>query len=106
MREAPSIRIILDLLSAGAKVKAYDPAAIGEAEKIFNKRIIYCDSVEEAAKGSSAIVLITEWDEFRSINFAELGKLMEEKVIFDGRNIYEPELVKEEGFAYYGVGRK
>lgn len=106
MREAPSIQIIQDLLAAGAKVKAYDPAAIEEAKKIFNGRITYCDSAEEAAKGSSAMVLVTEWDEFRSISFADIGKLMEEKVIFDGRNIYEPELVKEEGFQYYGVGRR
>ena len=106
MREAPSIQIINGLLAAGAKIKAYDPVATEEAKKIFSNSIIYCESTEEAAKGSSAILLVTEWDEFRSINFGEIGKLMEEKIIFDGRNIYGPELIREEGFEYYGVGRR
>ncbi len=106
MREAPSIPIILELLAAGAAIKAYDPAAMEEAKRIFGNKIIYCESVTEAARGSSAIVLVTEWDEFRNIDFAELGKVMEKKIVFDGRNIYEPEMVKEEGFEYIGIGRK
>ncbi len=106
MREAPSIIIINELLVAGAKVNAYDPVAAEEAKKIYGEKISYCESVEEAVKGSSAIIVATEWDEFRSINLAELGKEMEEKIIFDGRNIYEPELVREEGFEYYGMGRR
>ena len=108
MREAPSIQIIKDLLALGAKIKAYDPVATEDAKKIFSNmnNIAYCESVEEAAKGSSALLLVTEWDEFRSINFTEIGKEMEEKIIFDGRNIYEPELIREEGFVYHGIGRK
>ena len=106
MREAPSIEIIKELLAAGAAVKAYDPVAVEEAKKIFGSSITYSKSIEESAQGSSGLILITEWDEFRSINFAELGKIMQEKIVFDGRNIYEPELVQEEGFQYYGVGRK
>lgn len=106
MREAPSIPIILELLEAGAAIKAYDPAAMEEAKKVFGNKIAYCESVTEAARGSSAIVLVTEWDEFRNIDFAELGKVMERKIVFDGRNIYEPEMAKEEGFEYIGIGRK
>src|SRR3989344_3977326 len=106
MREAPSIEMIKGLLALGAKVKAYDPVAIEEARKIFAGRIIYCDSIEEAARESSALILVTEWDEFRGIDFSELGKVMKEKFIFDGRNIYEPEAVREEGFEYFGVGRR
>ena len=106
MREAPSIEMIKGLLALGAKVKAYDPVAIEEARKIFAGRIIYCDSIEEAARESSALILVTEWDEFRGIDFSELGKVMKEKFIFDGRNIYEPEAVREEGFEYFRVGRR
>ena len=106
MREAPSIQTIKELLAAGATIKAYDPVALPEAKKIFGTSISYSESIEESAQGSSGLILITEWDEFRSINFAELGKIMQEKIVFDGRNIYEPGLVQEEGFQYYGVGRK
>jgi len=106
MREAPSIEIINELLAKGAKVKVYDPVAIEEAKKIFAEKITYCDSVEEAAKESSGLILVTEWDEFRGIDLNELGKIMQAKFIFDGRNIYEPEAVREEGFEYFGVGRK
>ncbi len=106
MREAPSIKIINELLSSGAILKVYDPCALEDAKKIFNDKISYCTSVEEAAKDSNAIIIVTEWDEFRSINFAELGKIMKDKIVFDGRNIYEPELVKDEGFEYAGIGRK
>src|SRR3989344_5729920 len=106
MREAPSINIISELLAHGASLKVYDPCAIEDAKRIFNDKITYCSSAEEVAQDSSGIILVTEWDEFRGINFSELGKLMKEKVIFDGRNIYEPELVKDEGFEYMGMGRK
>lgn len=106
MREAPSITIIQELLSRGAVLKVFDPCAMEDAKKLFNDKITYCSSVEDTAFGSSALVLVTEWDEFRSINFSELGKIMKEKVIFDGRNIYEPELVRDEDFEYIGMGRK
>ncbi len=106
MREAPSIMIINELLSSGAILKVYDPCAMEDAKKIFNDKISYCVSVEEAAKDSNALIVVTEWDEFRSINFAELSKVMKDKIIFDGRNIYEPELIRDEGFEYVGMGRK
>ena len=105
MRDAPSITIITELLSAGAKIQAYDPEAMQEARKIFGDKITYCTSPEQAAKGSHALVLITEWDEFRNLDLRELRKIMKDNKLFDGRNIYEPELVKEDGFEYYGIGR-
>lgn len=106
MREAPSIGTIKQLLSLGAKIKVYDPVAMDEAKKLFNDSITYCNSAEEAASGCSALLIMTEWDEFRNLNTAELKRIMADNKIFDGRNIYEPELMQEEGFEYYGVGRK
>ena len=106
MREAPSITIINELLKHQAIVKAYDPEAMDEAKKIFGNNIAYAKSPEEAAKDAHAIILVTEWDEFRGIDFVELKKTMKDNKLFDGRNIYEPELVREDGFEYYGMGRK
>lgn len=106
MREAPSITIINALLGEGAIIKACDPAATDEAKKIFGDKITYYTTIEEAAKDSSAIILLTEWDDFRNIDFSKLKIEMKQKVIFDGRNIYEPEMVKEEGFEYRGIGRQ
>lgn len=106
MREAPSIHIINELLKRGAKIQAFDPKALNEAKKIFGERISYCNSPEEVADGSSALIILTEWDEFRSLNLKELKKRMADNKIFDGRNIYEPEIVKEEGLEYYGIGRR
>ncbi len=106
MREAPSTNIINELLAHGAVLQVYDPCAMEDAKRIFNDKIKYCNSAEEVAQDSHGLILVTEWDEFRGLNFNELGKTMKEKVIFDGRNIYEPELVKDEGFEYLGMGRK
>lgn len=106
MREAPSIHIINELLKRGAKIQAFDPKALNEAKKIFGERIIYCTSPEEVADASSALIILTEWDEFRSLNLKELKNRMIDNKIFDGRNIYEPEIVKEEGLEYYGIGRR
>ena len=116
IREAPSLEIVRSLLAAGAYVCVCDPVAIPEVQLLlgaefqdqaqFQRQLQYCSSLQESVKGSSAIVLMTEWDEFRNVNFSVLGQEMKERVIFDGRNIYEPELVKEDGFEYYGVGRR
>lgn len=105
IREAVSLTMIKGLLSHGFKLKVYDPVANEEAKKIFSDSISYCNSAEEAAKESDGIALVTEWDEFRSIDFSKLGESMKSRVLFDGRNIYEPALVKRHGFEYYGVGR-
>src|SRR3989338_3944496 len=120
IREAPSLDIIKELSAEGAIINVYDPIAMEEVKSFLSfdagssdtekktilNTINFCSSIEESVNKSSAILLLTEWDEFRNVNFVDIGKVMKEKVIFDGRNIYEPELVKEEGFLYYGVGRK
>jgi len=106
MREAPSINLINHLLNLGVIIKAYDPVALEEAKMFLGNNIQYCNSLTDSVLGSNGIILITEWDDFRNVNFAELGKIMKQKVVFDGRNIYEPEMLIEEGFEYYGIGRR
>ena len=110
MRESPSLTIIPELIKRGAKVQAYDPIATEEAKHALDKElhssITFCDSIGQAVEKSDAILLLTEWDEFRSLNFSEIKDQVKQKIIFDGRNIYEPEIIAEEGFSYIGIGRK
>ena len=106
MREAPSIVIINHLLNDGVKIKVYDPVAMHEAKKIFGNKIIYGKDAYDVLTEADALILATEWSEFRMPNFKVMAKLMREKVIFDGRNIYDPVEVKEYGFIYHGIGRK
>jgi len=106
MREAPSIVIINQLLDAGVKIKVYDPVAMDETKKIFNDKIIYGSDAYDALIEADALILATEWSEFRMPNFRVMEKLMKEKVIFDGRNIFDPCELKENGFVYHGIGRK
>jgi len=105
MREAPAIEIINTLLKAGAKVKAYDPVAMNEARKIFGDNITYGKDPYDVLIDSDGLILVTEWPEFRIPNFNVMKKLMNHKVVFDGRNIYEKAEMKENGFDYFGVGR-
>ena len=93
------------LLKEGAIVKAYDPAAMDETRKVLGKSIIYASTQYDAVKGADALVLMTEWTEFRIPDLQHMALKMKEKVIFDGRNIYEPAEIKEAGFVYYGIGR-
>jgi UDPglucose 6-dehydrogenase len=104
MREAPSIVIINKLLKEGAKIKAYDPVALPNAKKEFGKKIHYGKDNYEVLKGADALVVITEWSEFRRPNFEKMMKLMKTPVIFDGRNIYSSRTLGEKGFEYYGIG--
>ncbi len=106
MREAPAITIINELLKLGAKIKAYDPVATKNAKKIFGDTIEYATDQYDALLDSDGLLLVTEWNEFRFINYKVAERLMRAKVIFDGRNIYEPEEVRKHGFIYYGIGRK
>ncbi len=105
MREAPSIVVINHLLKAGAQVRAYDPVARATARKVFGARIAYCSSQYAVLRGAAALVLITEWNEFRNPDFARIKRLLQEPVIFDGRNQYELAEMRERGFAYYSIGR-
>ena len=106
MREAPSLRIIEELLEAGVKIKAYDPVAMEEGKRLMGDSITSCDDKHEALIDSDGLVVVTEWPEFRVLNYNVLNKLMREKVIFDGRNIYDSEELLERGFAYYSIGRQ
>lgn len=107
MREASSIAVISELTKCGAEVKAYDPKAMDAALNYYlkdNKNIEYADSKYAALSGADALVLITEWKEFRSPDFDEVAKRLKSKIIFDGRNQYDKEKLKEYGFEYYQIG--
>ena len=104
MREAPSIIIINRLLEQGAKIKAYDPVASDNAKKEFGNKIGYAKDNYAVLNGADALMVITEWNEFRRPNFEKMLKLLKSPIIFDGRNIYSPRKLKEMGFEYYGIG--
>ncbi|MCI0496340.1 UDP-glucose/GDP-mannose dehydrogenase family protein [candidate division KSB1 bacterium] len=106
MRESPSLVIIEKLLQAGCKVKGYDPQAMKEAERILGDKIEYTTDPYEALIDADCLLLLTEWHEFRYPNFKVMEKLMKQKVIFDGRNIYEVDQMKEVGFEYFCIGVK
>ncbi len=107
MREAPSRVLMESLWSAGAKVQAYDPEAMHECRRIYGERddLIYCDTPEKTIEGASALVVVTEWQVFRSPDFARIKSILLEPVIFDGRNLYDPVQLKRQGIIYYGIGR-
>ena len=106
MRLAPSIAIIERLLAAGAHVHAHDPEAMHEARRIFGDRITYHRVNYDALEGADALLVVTEWNEFRRPDFDRMRGLMKRPLIFDGRNIYEPEQMRQHGFTYYSVGRR
>lgn len=105
MREAPSVEIVRKLQRLGAKIKAFDPEAMKNAKAIF-PNITYCENAHETAKNADALLVLTEWNEFKQLDLAELRTLMKNYYIFDGRNIYDPEKVKRLGFIYKGIGRE
>jgi len=106
VREAPAIDIVKGLLDKGADIRAYDPVAGPKVEPIFGDRVTLCDTAYEALGGAAALLIMTEWNEFRRPNFSRMMKLMKKPVIFDGRNLYDPESLSERGFWYHSVGRK
>jgi UDPglucose 6-dehydrogenase len=105
IRESASIYLIEKLLKAGTGIITYDPAAMNETKKMLGNKISYARDPYEAVKGVDALVLMTEWSEFHLPDFGKLARLMKSKVIFDGRNIYDPAELKRQGFKYYGIGR-
>lgn len=107
MREAPSRVIMESLWEAGARVQAYDPEAMDEAKRIYpdNKELHLCETAGEALEGADVLVIITEWQEFRSPDFDVMKSALKDAVIFDGRNLYDPELLRSFGLAYYAIGR-
>jgi UDPglucose 6-dehydrogenase len=106
MREAPSVVLINQLIECGAKVKAYDPVAMEEAKRILGDKIEFVSDIYEAVISADALAIATEWTEFRLPNFKVLSRLMNHKVIFDGRNIFEKDEVAEYGFNYFCIGKK
>jgi UDPglucose 6-dehydrogenase len=105
MREAPAVPLITGMLEAGASVQAYDPEAMGVAKRIFGSSITYAESSYTALKGADALVIVTEWNEFREPDFVKMRKLLRSPVIFDGRNLYNPEQIRAQGFTYISIGR-
>jgi len=106
MREAPSITVIESLLKAGAAIQAYDPEAMAEARKLFAGRVRYYRRNYDALKDADALLIVTEWNEFRRPNFEQIKRLLKTPVIFDGRNIFDPEELRKMGFSYYSIGRR
>jgi UDPglucose 6-dehydrogenase len=106
MREAPSLVIIEKLLAEGAVVKVYDPVAMEECKHKIANKVTYAKDQYEALIDADSLLVVTEWTEFRMPNFAVMTKLMKSKVVFDGRNIYEPSEMQEQGYTYYSIGRK
>lgn len=106
MREAPSLYIIKELVNLGAKVKVYDPAAMEVAKFYIKEPVEYVESEYDALKDADALLILTEWNEFRNPDFTQMKSLLKNNVIFDGRNIYDTDLTKAAGFIHYSIGRK
>ncbi len=104
MREAKSLDVIADLLASGATVKAYDPIAMENTKPVF-PQITYGANAYEVATDADALVIVTEWNEFKNLNFERISGLMQRPLILDGRNLYDPERLRRLGFEYHSIGR-
>jgi UDPglucose 6-dehydrogenase len=105
MRFAPSVDIIKELQSEGARIRAYDPEAMERAKEIFND-VEYCSDAYDAVKGADAVIVLTEWNEFKELDLAKMKSLMRHNLVIDGRNIYNPDDMKKHGLKYISIGRK
>jgi UDPglucose 6-dehydrogenase len=105
MREAPAVPLIQGLLAAGVIVHAYDPEAMQVAQKLFGAKVHFAETSYAALTGADALAIVTEWNEFREPDYARMRKLMRNPIIFDGRNIYNPESMRSQGFQYFSMGR-
>jgi UDPglucose 6-dehydrogenase len=105
IREAPALVLIDHLLAQGAKVSVHDPEAMANVREIYGERLIYGDSPLDVLEGADALAINTEWNEFRNPDFDEVRRLMRTAVVFDGRNLYDPQVMRRHGFAYYSIGR-
>jgi UDPglucose 6-dehydrogenase len=106
MREAPAVTVIEALQEAGADLHLHDPEALNEARRIFGDRVHYHRVNYDALQGAEALLIVTEWNEFRRPDFQRMRQLMKQPVVFDGRNIYDPHVMRQLGFTYYSVGRR
>ena len=105
MREAPSLVIVPQLAAAGAHIRACDPQGVKEAKKLLGADVEYLDSPYDAAKGADAVVILTEWNQFRALDIQRLKKAMRGNLFADFRNIYDREVLEKAGFVYIAVGR-
>jgi UDPglucose 6-dehydrogenase len=105
IREAPAISLIDRLLADGAKLRVYDPVAMENVKRIYGEKLVYCDHRDDTLKGADALAIMTEWKQFVHPDFEDLSKLMRQRVIFDGRNLYNPKSIRQAGFTYYSIGR-
>jgi len=107
IREAPSLKVINSLINAGATIQAHDPIAMDECAKIYggNEKFILCESESEALKSADALIIVTEWQQYRTPDFEKIKLALKQPVIFDGRNIYNPQNLAELGITYYAIGR-
>ena len=105
IREAPALVLIDFLLAEGVKVRAHDPEAMANVRAIYGDKLVYCDRPYGALEGADGLAIVTEWQEFRNPDFEVMRRLLRERVIFDGRNLYEPKALQSLGFTYYGIGR-
>jgi len=107
MREAPSRTLMESLWAAGASVRAYDPEAMEEAQRLYSERddLEFCDSAYDALQGADALAIVTEWQEFRSPDMDVIKQALKDPVVFDGRNLYEPQMLRSFGLSYYAIGR-
>ena len=108
MREATSVVLINDLLERGASVAAYDPVAINEAKRIFGEKLAlsFASNAVEALRGADALVIVTEWGEFKQFDPARLAALMSRPIVFDGRNLFDPRVAEQAGLTYHAIGRR
>jgi UDPglucose 6-dehydrogenase len=106
MREAKSIDVVCRLVELGVEVRAYDPVAMANARRVLPGSVTYCESSHAAAGGADAVILLTEWNEFKLLNLERLRAVMRRPVIFDGRNLWEPERMRRLGFEYHSIGRR
>jgi len=105
MRFAPSTYIIPELQKEGVKIKAFDPEAMDKSKEIL-KDVEYCKSPYETAEGSDALLVLTEWNEFKEMDKGKIKSLLKSPIIIDGRNLYDPKEMEEQGFIYISIGRK
>jgi UDPglucose 6-dehydrogenase len=105
IRDAPSLVLIDSLLTEGTALRVHDPEALHNVRALYGDKLVYCDRPYGALEGAHGLVIVTEWQEFRNPDFELMRRLMHEKVIFDGRNLYEPKALAENGFAYHAIGR-
>ena len=108
MREAPSRVVIDELIKRGAKIQAYDPVATGEAKRLMQglAGLSFADSAKGALEGADALLIVTEWKEFRTPDFEGIAGALKDRIVFDGRNLYEPELAASFGLEYVSIGRR